>query len=160
MSGEATDGLVQAAVDAEQKLKEQDRSEFDDLPSGHPLRLAMEEAKRRYEERLAEQQETEQTKARRAVRMKDRKKDAESKRKEESEKKHGKAVDCIGVINDRIDEFLVEIEKLANDVNENMEGVREFPQVRLHVRRLHRMLLAVHRGVEGSKLNASKVGGE
>lgn len=154
------EGFIQAAADAEQKLREQNRSEYDDLPSSHPLRLAMEEAKQRHEEQLAEQQNTDHAQLRRAERMKDRKEKANQDRRDASEQLKSHAVECVDVVNQRIDEFLVEVEKLAKDVNENMEGVREFPTMRLKIRRLHKMLLAVHRGVEGSKLNATKVRGE
>jgi len=154
---EALGNVVNAAkelrdFDEEQKHKDRqsgNRSEIDDLPPGHPLRLMQEQAKARLENR--EEFENEQEKFRVAKKAKKvQKKQAKTQAANDD---HRRRVRVANEFNKDIDRVSAEISELGGKIKNVVKEFDGFATPRVKLVRLNRLLSAVHKGLSDSKLN-------
>jgi len=153
---------VNAATELENKEKaEQEqarlegrRSELDDLPPGHPLRVAMELAKEQYDRRMQFEKDQEEGKKIRQARKARKAKKAEARQAErdEEEQRHKSAA---SELNKGIDKLVGDIASFGKVVDENQKVL--VGGARIKVARLKRLLLAAHRGLITSKLNVGRI---
>jgi len=142
----------------EKKVIERRRQEkgetLEDLPPGHPVLLAIEQAKQRHEERQqfeAEKAEAvERMKAKRAKRA--QKKATNNAAREAVEKK---SLDTAAELNANIDKLAAQVAALGGIVDNSERDL--VGGARVKVQRLKRLLLATHKGLASSKLNTRRV---
>jgi len=142
--------LLKSIKQAEEMLAENEKKE-PDLPPGHPILIANEQAKRRME--LAKQLQEKQ-KTKKKSKKKSRKKAAEEQQKEEELKKK---MELALSLNKRLDEMAQGVVKLAQETEKIKTEFKEHPYVRTRIGRLERMMMAFHRGLLETKLNSRHV---
>jgi uncharacterized protein YdaT len=153
--------LVGAAFDADQKLAEQQKSELDELPRTHPLRIAIEQAKERYE---TEQQvaaegkrDAEVRQLRKAKKAKEQAKKEKQQREADRQKRVASAEEKVDELNESIDAVALSVRRLAKLMDDAMPVMKDFPVMRVKATRLGRLLVAVHRGLEESKFSKQRL---
>jgi len=153
--------VVGVAVDADHMLAEKNKSELDDLPRTHPLRVAIEQAKLRHE---AEQQalveskrDVEVKQLRKAKKAKEQIKREKQQRDNEYEKRIIGAEKKVDELNKSIEAVVLSIRMLAKQMDDSMSAIKDFPVMKVKVTRLNRLLVAVHRGLEESKFEKQRL---
>jgi len=141
-------------IEKERAKREGKHSELDDLPPGHPMRLMVEEAKKRFEKRSEEEKEQKETTKRRKAR-KAKSADKQAKEREAQQReafvKHKKAA---AELNKGIDDLAMNIERFGKVLDNNCKDL--IGASRTKAVRIKRILLAAHRGLTTSKISAKR----
>lgn len=136
------------------------------LPANHPLRVAMEEARLRYEakqqaavenaEEEAEQEEqSKQAKMRRAKKL-DAKKEA-AKARQQADESIRKREASVETINSSISETVDVMNQLMHNINASQEEFAGDHYAEMKLERLMRVASAAVRGISQSKLNKGRM---
>lgn len=155
-------GSLQEIIAAEQQLKgrEKDGSIEEMFPVGHPVRMAYERSKAIWERRQQfEEQQEDSRPLKRAKRIKKGNKKAPPKAvvDEIDNAKLSKARNTITHINAKIDTVSGLLEEIGREITSSSSDLEDFPTVRLRLVRLQRILVAVHRGLNESKVNTHRM---
>lgn len=153
---------VRFAMEAEERLRdsEESRDELDRLPAGHPLRVAIEESRRRLEERLAMEaeeaaEEERQEEGRKRRKAKRGQRQADRRAAEEKKRRRRQAARSL---NGEIADLRAKMVSLVSSLPGYAEELEGVPGAAVRIERLKRLSQAFHRGVEGSKINVFRLG--
>jgi hypothetical protein len=152
---EISAAMLNSVKDAEDKLRTKERKgDLDDLPTGHPLRIAMEEAKQKYE--LKQQLEKEQQEKMKTGKKIQPKKKESKEQKELNQKREANAkelVDSAKSINDMLDKSIYSMQELIKLSMSTQSLCKDLnPYLQLKLKRMERMLMAFTRGLNESKI--------
>lgn len=136
------------------------------LPANHPVRVAMEEARLRYEaeqsaatesaEFEAEQEEQAQrAKLRHAKKLDAKREAAEVRRREEERGEKRRA--SVQTVNSSISETLDAVQRLLHNIDASREDFAGDHYAEMKLERLSRVAAAAARGISQSKLNAGRM---
>lgn len=152
------DGPEKEAAKAQREIL----GDLSDLPPGHPVRMAMEEARLRYEaeQELLEQQteeekEAEIAKVKRAKRL-DKKKAERAARDREEEKIERRRAAAKNV-NASMTEAMDSLKRLDDNIVASSEDFAGDRYTQMKLERLHRVLIATMRGISESKVNPGRL---
>lgn len=127
------------------------------LPPGHPLLLAMQAAKERYEQQQVqkkeEQSKTAEVRKAKKIDASRVRRDAQRKEDEQSEAIDGAAKR----VNNGIDGTLTSVRELYKTMADNAEILNNSPIGRAKVSRLKRLLFAAERGLSELKITKARV---
>jgi len=130
-----------------------------DLPPGHPVLVAMEEARLRYEAEQAVQPEEESDKelpeVKRAKRLDAKKKAREARVREEEKADRRRA--AAKSINASMTEAVDSLKRLNDNIAASQEDFAGDHYAKMKLERLSRLLLAAMRGISESKVNPGRV---
>jgi len=132
------------------------------LPSGHPLMVAMEEARLRYEagsaptdEESEEQAEQERIKIRRAKKLDAKKSEAQQRRREDEREERLRA--AAKRMNSSMNETVDVLKRLSDNIAASQEDFEGDRYAQMKLERLSRIVTATMRGVSESKLSAGRM---
>jgi len=153
--------LLSKIMKAEESLSamEKKNDELADLPNGHPAKVALLQAREKYEQQQSQEKQKEQVlkkakKAKKAKRAKRRNVEEDGKRQEEI----NEITSAVKGFNQRLDDISSDIEQFATrDIREFEETLGELPRARASLDRIKRMFFAFGRGVMDSKIRANNI---
>ena len=129
------------------------------LPSGHPLLLALNEARLRYEDRMSEPEDEEDPaeviKIKKAKRLDAKKAATEARNKEEDQNQRLRAASK--QMNSSITETMDALQRLSDNIIASQEDFVGERYAQMKLERLYRIVQATMRGVSESKLNPGRV---
>jgi hypothetical protein len=132
------------------------------LPPGHPVLLAMEEARQKYEAEQAiaeevakEAAEEEERKIKRVKRLDAKKAAREARNREEEESERRRA--AAKSINSSMTETLDAVKRLSDNIAASQEDFAGDRYALMKLERLNRVLIATMRGIAESKINPGRV---
>ena len=140
--------------DAEGKLASFERKDdLADLPPGHPILVAMEESKRRLEERQKLTEEiAERTKTREELKVKKQTRKSAKEEKAEVDRRE-KILREIKDYNENLDTLALAVEKFGRgEINKFREAFKGIPTMAVRVQKVERLLIAFHGGLMSFKI--------
>lgn len=137
------------------KLEESRRDELSEFPPGHPLRVAMENAKKRFEEQ--QEKEKEQAEFRKRKKARKAKKVESKKEREEKENRHKAALKNIKNMNDILEEMVGMLEHSEKEVKKIASNIEDIPEIDLKLVRLKRVLNATKRGILETRVDPRQI---
>ena len=143
--------LLGAAMEASARIAEHERDDIDTLPPGHPVRVAIEEARKRHDARM-EQEERRQVKRARKVGSK---KDQNRKAAERERQRQSRVDELAGMakdVNHDIDTVIGAVERMLGSVNDVREEFQDCPSASVRLAKLERLSVGFSRAVMDAKL--------
>jgi len=161
MSESIDASLLSKIMKAEESLSSRERKNdgLDDLPEGHPAKVALRRAKERYEQTQEQEKQKSETikKAKKAKKTrKARKRNTEEQRRNEEEINEIRM--AIKDFNSRLDDISSDLEQFSTrDIREFEEVLGDIPRAKAALDRVKRMFLAFGRGVMDSRIRANTI---
>jgi hypothetical protein len=160
LSSENLAAMVTAARDLnakEEEIKQREiaagrRNEIDDLPTGHPLRVMMEEAKKRHEDRQAKAQ----SKASEIKTVKKLKPREAAPKQEDPD--HASRVRMAHAHNGATQDILAKLESYRKELEVAYKAFHGFPSVRVKIDRAGRAVVAACYAIHESMISTSERG--
>ena len=150
--------MLRGAKMAEDMLDREKGGELAALPEGHPLRRAIEDARRRHEEQLAlEQQVQQEEEARKKRRGRRKRKKQVAAKKREAHDEFLRRRNAASQLNKGLDKLAQNTVELMGSLSDYEEALAGLPGLSNRMVRLRRMAAAFHRGLMDSKLNLSRI---
>lgn len=128
------------------------------VPEGHPVRVAVEEARIRFEaEQALRQEEAEQPpqEIKKAKKLDARK--AERTRRDRMEQSNARIRSAAKVVNSSMTEAIDSLKRLSDNIEASREDFSRDRYAQMKLERLNRLLLATMRGIAESKVNVGRV---
>ena len=161
--GDDMDGsLLSKIMKAEESLSAMERKGdgVDDLPDGHPVKVALRQSKEQYEQRqLQEKHKNELLRiAKKAKKVRDSKARKESDDRRQKEEDDGEVKMVVKKFNQRLDDIVDDMEKFSTgEIREFEDALHDFPRARASFDRIKRMFGAFCRGIVDSKIRANTI---
>jgi len=146
--------------EAENTLAHEERKKLGDLadlPTGHPVLLAIEESKRRYDEK--EELDSKRQETKKNAKQTRQTKDQKSKYNQEQkvEERVGETRMVVGKINDKIEGTIESLKGLADTISQGRELLIDYPFAKVRLDKLERTLFAFHRALVDSRISKSRI---
>ena len=148
--------ILDKLQEAENVLAREERKKLGDLadlPTGHPVLLAIEESKRRYEEK-EKLNSTRETKKRSKSTRDQKSKHGQEKKVEE---RVGETRIVVAKINDKIEGTIESLKGLADTISQGRELLTDYPFAKVRMDKLERTLFAFHRALVDSRISKSRI---
>lgn len=142
--------LIGSALQIDEVKKKDD---FSDLPPGHPLKVALEEAKKRQEQQEAEIEKVEEIKK---IKKAKKAKIETKKQQEEFENKYNEKIKIVKTLNKKLEEMAFFMEKNEKEIV-NLVSELEEPEIDMRITRLKRLLSATKRGILETRMNPRNI---
>ena len=142
--------------EAENALAQEERKKLGDLadlPTGHPVLLAIEESKKRYEEKEELNSRRETKKSSKAAGDQKLKYSQEQK----VEERVGETRIVVAKINDKIEGTIESLKGLADTISQGRELLTDYPFAKVRMDKLERTLFAFHRALVDSRISKSRI---
>jgi chromosome segregation ATPase len=158
--------VINSLKNLEDKLEKNDPSYSDELaalPSGHPLRTAIEDAKQRREERLSREESVKKTSARiRENRMAKKVKSAEKRKERDTitQDEVGQGRSAVDDLNKKIESLRMASADLLRAIPKIKDDLQKFPDEMTKLSRLERIVGSIHKGMSETNFNKIRITGE